>query len=288
MILSLRQIKGRIRSVESTKKITRAMQMVSTAKFKRSENMLETGRPYYRKLDSILTKLLLSLNPDQVKRHPLLEDREGGRKFALCMITSDSGLCSVYNNNIIRLTEKMLKQRGKDNVKIIAVGRKGFVYFSKRGAQIVKSYLGLHGRYSADIADKIAKDLIDMFLKHEADEIYIAHSHFESATRYKPDIRKFLSITPPHPIKGELEFIADPGIDEILDDLIPKYLSIKMRLILLDAFTTEHSSRTIAMQSATDNAVELIDSLTLMRNKARQASITNQVLEVATSAEALK
>ncbi|MFA5335423.1 MAG: ATP synthase F1 subunit gamma [Candidatus Omnitrophota bacterium] len=288
MILSLRQIKGRIKSVESTKKITRAMQMVSTAKFKRSENMLETGRPYYRKLDSILTKLLLSLSPEQVKGHPLLEEREGGRKFALCMITSDSGLCSVYNNNIIRLTEKMLKQRGKDNVKIIAVGRKGFVYFSKRGAQIVKSYLGLHGRYSAEIADRIAKDLIDMFLNHEADEIYIAHSHFESATRYKPDIRKFLSITPPHPIKGELEFIADPGIDEILNDLIPKYLSIKMRLILLDAFTTEHSSRTIAMQSATDNAVELIDSLTLMRNKARQASITNQVLEVATSAEALK
>ncbi|MFA5165165.1 MAG: ATP synthase F1 subunit gamma [Candidatus Omnitrophota bacterium] len=288
MILSLRQIKSRIKSVESTKKITRAMQMVSTAKFKRSEQMLETGRPYYRKLDSILIKLLLSLSPEQLKAHPLLEERDGARKFALCMITSDSGLCSVYNNNIIRLTEKMLKQHGRENVRIIAVGRKGFVHFSKRGAQIVKSYIGLHGRYSAETADRIAKDMIDMFLNHEADEIYIAHSHFESATKYKPDIRKFLSITPPHPVKGEMEFIADPGIDEILKDLIPRYLSVKMRLILLDAFTTEHSSRMIAMQSATDNAVELIDSLTMLRNKARQASITNQVLEVASSAEALK
>jgi F-type H+-transporting ATPase subunit gamma len=173
-------------------------------------------------------------------------------------------------------------------VKIIAVGRKGFVYFSKRGARIVKSYIGLNGRYSAETADKIAKDMIGMFLNREADEIYIAHSHFESATRYKPDIRKFLSITPPHPAKGEQEFIADPSIDEILKDLIPRYLSVKMRLILLDAFTTEHSSRMIAMRAATDNAAELVDTFTLLRNKARQASITNQVLEVATSAEALK
>jgi F-type H+-transporting ATPase subunit gamma len=148
--------------------------------------------------------------------------------------------------------------------------------------------MGLNGRYSIETADKIAKDMMDMFLNREADEIYIAHSHFESATRHKPDIRKFLSITPPHPAKGEQEFIADPGIGEILEDLIPRYLSVKMRLILLDAFTTEHSSRMIAMQTATDNAMDLIGSLTMQRNKARQTSITNQVLEVATSAEALK
>ncbi len=288
MIQSLRQIKTRIRSVESTKKITRAMQMVSTAKFKRSESMLNAGRPYYRKLDSILIKLLSSLRIEQLSRHPLLNDKREKKNLALCMITSDSGLCSVYNNNIIHLTEKLLKQRGKDKVKIVAVGKKGFVYFSKRGANIVKSYVGLHGRYSPDIADTIAQDLISMFLNGEADEIYIAHSHFETATRYKPDIRKFLSITPPHPEMSEQEFIADPDINSILKDLIPRYLSVKMRLILLDAFTTEHSSRMIAMQAATDNAVELIDSLTLMRNKARQASITNQVIEVATSAEALK
>ncbi len=288
MIQSLRQIKTRIRSVESTKKITRAMQMVSTAKFKRSESMLNAGRPYYRKLDSILIKLLSSLRPEQLKGHPLLTERSEKKNLALCMITSDSGLCSVYNNNIINITEKLLKQRGKDKVKIVAVGKKGFVYFSKRGANIVKSYLGLHGRYSPEIADTIAQDLISMFLNGEADEIYIAHSHFETATRYKPDIRKFLSITPPHPEMSEQEFIADPNINDILKDLIPRYLSVKMRMILLDAFTTEHSSRMIAMQAATDNAVELIDSLTLMRNKARQASITNQVIEVATSAEALK
>jgi F-type H+-transporting ATPase subunit gamma len=300
MILSLRQIKRRIKSVENTQKITRAMQMVSTAKFKRSEDMLYRGRPYYLKLDSILQRLLLNLKPEELSTHPLLEERAEKKNLAVCVITSDSGLCSAYNNNIISVTDNFIKKREKENIRLIAIGRKGFAYFAKRGMKIAMSYVGLHGHYSAEAADGIANDIVDMFLDREADEIYIAHTHFDATMRYHARVRKFLNITPapvgarvqtvggPAIREGETKFIAEPGIEKILDDLIPKYISVKMRLILLDAFTSEHSARMVAMQMATDNAVELIDNLTLLRNKARQASITGEVLQVATAAEALK
>ena len=300
MILSLRQIKRRIRSVESTKKITRAMQLVSTAKFKRSEDMLYTSRPYYLKLDSILQKLIVSLKPEELKAHPLLEERAEKKNLAVCVITSDSGLCSVYNNNIIRVTEDFITQHGREKIKLVAIGRKGFAYFAKCGVRIAKSYLGLHGRYSPETADEIADGLVGMFMNGEADEVYIAHTHFGAAMRYHTRVRKFLNIVPTAPgvgtaepkepaaKEGEIEFIAEPSIEKILKDLISRYISVKTRLILLDAFTSEHSARLMAMQTATDNAVELIDSLTMLRNKARQASITGEVLQVATTAEALK
>ena len=300
MILSLRQIKRRIKSVESTKKITRAMQMVSTAKFKRSEDVLYTGRPYYLKLDSILQKLIISLKPEELGVHPLLEERVEKKNLAVCVITSDSGLCSVYNNNIIRVAEDFIAQHGKEKIKLVAIGRKGFAYFAKRGVKIAKSYVGLNGRYSPEAADEISDYLVGMFLGGEADEVYIAHTHFGATMRYHTRVRKFLNIVPhapgvrttepkdPAEKQGEIEFIADPDIEKILKDLIPRYISVKMRLILLDAFTSEHSARMMAMQAATDNAVELIDSLTMLRNKARQASITGEVLQVATTAEALK
>lgn len=300
MILSLRQIKRRVKSVENTRKITRAMRMVSTAKFKRAEDMLYRGRPYYLKLDSILQRLLLSLKPEQLRAHPLLEERAEKKNLAVCVITSDSGLCGVYNNNVIRATADFIKEHGKKNIRLVAIGRKGFSYFAKRGVKIAKSYVGLHGRYSPSTADTIAKDLVGIFLDRQADEIYIAHTHFDAAMRYHTRIRKFLDIAPvrdasrqevprtPGHAKGETEFIVEPNVEKILEGLLPGYISVKMRLILLDAFTSEHSSRMAAMQTATDNAVELIDTLTLLRNKARQASITGEVLEVAAAAEALK
>ena len=216
------------------------------------------------------------------------------------MITSDSGLCSVYNNNIIRVAEDFITGHGKEKIKLVAVGRKGFAYFAKRGVKIAKSYLGLNGRYSPEVSDEIANGLVGMFLSGEADEVYIAHTHFGAAMRYHMRVRKFLNITPaprgvrkaeprePAADEADIEFIAEPSIEKILKDLIPRYISIKMKLILLDAFTSEHSARMMAMQTATDNAVELVDSLTMMRNKARQASITGEVLQVANAAEALK
>lgn len=284
MTLSLRQIRRRIRSIENTKKITRAMQMVSIAKLKRSENALYAARPYSLKMESILNRLLSSTKDTSNK---YFQEKPVKEKFTLCLVTSDTGLCGTYNDNIIRVAENFVKRIEAEKLTLIPIGRKGYHYFRRLGMQIPHKYLGLHGRYSPELADEVAKILMDSFLSDKADEVYIAHTHFDSTMRYWPKLHKFLNMRLPES-KQELEYILEPNLEGILNELIPKYLTIKMRLILLDAFTSEHSSRMVAMQMATNNAVELIESLTLLKNKARQAAITKEIIEVTTSAEALK
>lgn len=283
MIQSLRQIRKRIRSVENTKKIMRAMEMVSAAKLNRAQALLAASRPYFFKLDSVLKNLLTSTKE---ACHPLIEERALKEKAALCLITSDSGLCSTYNDNIIRLAEDFINQYGMEDIKLVAVGRKGFNFFKKMGVEISHAYVGLHGRYSSEIADKVGKALTDLFLSKEADEVYVAYTHFASALRYKPTLEKFLNVE--RNKDRQIEYILEPNIDRVLEELIPRYVAAKMRLILLESFTSEHSARMVAMKAADDNAEELIDNLTLIRNKARQAAITKEVLEVASTAEALK
>ncbi|MFH0771129.1 MAG: ATP synthase F1 subunit gamma [Candidatus Omnitrophota bacterium] len=284
MILSLRQIKRRIRSVESTKKITRAMQMISTVKLRHSENALYAGRPYFIKLDSILKKLL---DNAAETANPLLEERAEKKKFTLCLIASDGGLCSVYNDAVIRIAENFIDKCGKENVHLISVGRKGFTYFKKKGVKIPHAYIGLNGRCSGDVADEIGRILINAFLSKEADEVYVAHTHFDATLRYKPKLQKFLNLRGAKET-AKLDYILEPDMKKLLEELIPRYLLTKIRLLLLDAFTSEHSQRMVAMKTATDNAMELIDTLTLFRNKVRQTSITKEVLEVSSAVEALK
>ncbi len=284
MILSLRQIKRKIRSIESTKKITRAMQMVSAAKLSRIESLLFSERPYCLKLESIMNRLFSAV---KTTAHPLLEDRLEKKYLALCVITSDSGLCSTYNENIIRLAESFIGKYGRDNVKLVAIGKRGFSYFKKRGFNITHSYVGLSGRYSEEIAEVVVKALTNLFLYGQADEVYIAYTHFAGTLRYKPILRKFLNIGAEKETR-EYEYILEPNEESVLDELMPRYLQAKINDMLIDAFTSEHSQRMSAMQAATDNATELIDSLTLMRNKARQAAITKEIIEVSSAAEGLK
>lgn len=292
MLLSLRQIKRRIRSVESTKKITRAMQMVSTAKLKHTQDMLFAGKPYYFKMDAILNRLLAyPVRSDGVNAaavsHPLLEERAVKNNTTLCVVTSDSGLCSTYNNNIIRIAEGFIKKRGAENIRLMAIGRKGFSYFNSRAIKISHAYLGLQGRYSREAAEEIAKTIIDAFILKKTDEVYIAHTHFDATLKYKPKLQKLLNIERTAE-ERETAYILEPDAGRILGEMIPAYISAKIKGILLDAFTSEHSQRMVAMKSATDNAVELIDNLTLLRNKARQAAITTEIIEVSSAAEELK
>lgn len=284
MLLSLRQVKRRVRSVEATQKIMRAMQMVSTAKLRRTEDMLFDGKPYYFKLDALLKNLL---SEGEEISHPLLEERAEKKNFTLCVVTSDSGLCSSYNNNIIRIAEGFIIKHGARNMHLIAIGRKGFHYFKKRGINIPRSYLGLHGRYDENTAEEIKNVLINSFISKEADEVYIAHTHFDAALRYKPKLQKLLNIEKIYPEQKTL-YALEPEINDVLKELIPRYVSAKVHGILLDAFTSEHSQRMVAMKAATDNAAELIDKLTLLRNKARQAAITTEIIEVSSAAEELK
>jgi len=282
MAQNLRQIKNRIRSIDNTHKVTSAMEMISVTKLSRANKILSGIKPYFAKLDQIFNRLLSSQG---ALVHPLLETKTESC-VCLCLITSDSGLCGTYNNNVIRFAEDFINRKGKEKVKLVIVGKKGFNYFKSRQVQILNSYIGLNGKYSEKTADQISASLISIFLKNQASEVYVAYTHFERGMINKPVLMKLLNID--IPATGGGRYILEPGIDLILNDFIVKYIYSKMRLILLGSFATEHASRAVAMKSATDNAKELSLGLILLRNKVRQAAITQDILEIISSAEALK
>lgn len=288
---NLRQIKVRIKSIENTRKITRAMEMVSAAKLSKVKASFFSTKPYLESLENMLYDLL-SDSPGS--GNAFLEKRAQVKNSALCVVTSDTGLCGAYNNNVIKYAGQFSKSLNSPAVSIIAVGREGYNYFQKNGFRMANSYPGLYGRYSSNISDKIAKGLIDMFIKGEADEVYVVYSHFRASLRHLPMAEKLLNIEPPArprssaPPKERGSFIFEPSAESILNSMLPKYVTYKMREILLEAFTSEHSARMLAMKTATDNADDLTEQLTLARNKARQFAITKEVLEIAASAEALK
>ena len=283
MIQSFRQLKDRIKSIESTRKITRAMEMVSASKLNRVKGAFFSSKPYFSELERVLSSFLSDMGSAS---HPLLEHRQEQRAVALVAITSDTGLCSTYNNNIIKLAREFADKIGRDKIKIIAVGKEAFSYFKKEGYAVENSYLGIRGKFSEKVASDITDALINVFVNRQADEIYVLHTNFSPNLRHNPVIEKFLPIA--YKRKARQYYILEPERDTILNELIEKYVLAKMRLILLDSFTAEHSARMLAMKLATDNADELIDTLTLQKNKARQFAITKEVLEIAMSAEAVK
>lgn len=284
MTQSLRSIKLRIKGIENTKKITKAMEMVSASKLNRARKALYQSRSYFSKFDEIFNRLLASIS---TRPHPLLEKREEVRSIALCVITSDAGLCGNYNHNIISVAEDFINRTGRDRTKVIVVGREGYNYFRRHGRDMYGDYMELHGRYSARTAQKLLEVLTGLFLRRQADEVYIAYTHFESTLRHKGMVEKLLNVE--GGLKaGGIDYIIEPDTEKVLEELIPIYTFEKLRTMFLNAFTSEHSARMIAMKTATDNADELIDNLILLRNKVRQAAITKEVLEIASTAEALK
>lgn len=282
---SLRRIKERIRSIGNTKKVTGAMEMVSFTKLNRIDDLLYAVRTYFLKMDSFLNNLTGSMENIS---HPFFQKRTGldSGKIVLSLVTSDNGLCGVYNNNIIHLAEEFISRYDKDKLKLVIIGRKGFTYFKTRGYRIENAYLGLNGRYSDNLLDEIVKVLTGMFSTREADEIYLAYTYFKNTLVHPPLIKKILSID--KGINRGVSYIFDPDIDRILEELVPKYIKTKMKLMLLEAFTSEHAARVVSMKAATDNAKELLEKLTLVRNKVRQANITREIMEIVSSSEALR
>lgn len=299
MSQSLKAIKNRIRSIENTRKVTSAMQMISSTKLNRIDSRLVQNRPFARKIESILDNLLQG-RPANL--NPFLEQRLSKERIVLCVITADNGLCGVYNNNVIRQAEDFISRYDREKVKLVVVGKKGWSYFKNYRENIIHSYLGLSGRYSDKICSELLNNLTNIFLSKQADEIYFVYTRFKNVLSNQVVVDKFLSIDPStwfdcahHKslrtnIKPEQEkdYIIEPNISRVLEELIPEYLSTRVRLMLLEAFTSEHAARLMAMRTATENAKELLNSLVLLRNKVRQASITREIIEIVSAAEALK
>ncbi|MDD5465859.1 MAG: ATP synthase F1 subunit gamma [Candidatus Omnitrophica bacterium] len=279
----IKQIKNRIRSVENTKKVTAAMQMVSVAKLNRIEDALFALRPYALRLENLMHNLA-----GLPKGGPLdyFKKSSGAGDIALCLITSDSGLCGAYNQNVIRAVEGFLDKNGADKVKLILIGQKGLNYFKSRPVKIINSYLGLNAKFTQSFGDKITAELKSLFLGGQVGSVYLVYTYFENSILQSATIERLLPIE----LKKEkpTEYISEPDLRSILEDLVPQYLLVKMRLVFLEAFTSEHAARTISMKTATDNAKELLEGLLLLRNKVRQAGITQDILELTSSVEALK
>lgn len=285
MILSLRQIKSRIRSIENVKKVTHAMELISVAKFRVVENKALVFKQYYSKIEGLL-KNLLTASAGAGISNPYIVQRGDAKKTALCLVTSDTGLCASYNNNVIRLAEGFIGRRGKEKILLFCVGRKGFNHFRKKNIDIAQGYIGLTGRFNEEITRKIFKDLTSIYLSGKVDEVWFAYTDFESASRHKVVIEKFLNMEAPQGVRSD--YILEPDAKGVLEELIPEYLFGKVKAVLLEAFASEHSSRMLAMGQATNNARELLEGLILRRNKMRQANITKEIIEIISSAEVLR
>lgn len=284
MAESIKQLRERIRSIENTKKITNAMRMVSSAKYKRVEAQLFATRAYYTRLNDIFSHLLAA---SMEKRHAFFHSHDSNAPSLVCVITSDSGLCGTYNNNSIRHVESFIHTDLQNHdVQILPVGKKAFQYFSKKNYTIVSPIVDTHGRYSDALMQKILFACTTPFTSNTVRDVYIAYTEFVGQMRYVPRIEKLFPMEPT--TKESADYIAEPNIGTIMETLVPIYCAAKLRSMLFESFTAEHSSRTVTMTMATDNAKDLLETFILQMNKTRQASITREVIEIISSAEALK
>jgi len=282
-VLSLRALRNRIRSSQKTQQITKTMQMVAASRLKRSEEKFRQARPYAQKMDEILAHVAQA---SEELHHPFFEPREVNQS-ALVVITSDRGLCGAYNTNVISRAERFLSDQNRQTVKMVLIGKKGYDYFRKRSPEILYKDIDMAGKPDFQRISGITQRLIDLYLSHAVDEISIIYSSYRSALSIQPVCQRFLRLQVEPGAERGL-YIVEPNIADVLAGFLPLYLTSKMFITLLEAFTAENSARMVAMKTATDNAADMIDRLTLLRNKARQAAITKEILEITTAGEALK
>lgn len=282
---TLRDIRKRIRSVENIKQITRAMEMVAAARLRKAQTKAEQAQPYAAKMRHILENLATASGEFT---HPLYEQREV-KKTGLVVVAADRGLCGSYNTNIFQVTDRFLKELGQDKVELILVGRKAVEYYRRRKWSIKKRVPEWGGKITYLQIKNLTNELVQWFLNGELDEIWLAYTHFISIPVHKIVLEKFLNIEKP---KSEQKIITDyifePNPAEIYAEILPRYCVTKIQTVLAEAFASELAARMISMGAATKNAEEMIENLTLVRNKARQAAITKEMLEITAGAEALK
>jgi F-type H+-transporting ATPase subunit gamma len=286
---TLKAIRKRISSVRNTQQITKAMKMVSAAKLRRAQEAAVAARPYAEKMTELLKNVAARV---AIEAHPLLQTREE-KKIDLVLFTSDRGLCGGYNANLIRAAEAFIRRHAPDKeVELTLVGRKGADHFRRRRAPIADRYLNVLATAPDELAAAIGQKLISRFINRETDAVYILYSHFRSALSQVPTLEKLLPVSLSATDDAEpqqlTEYLYEPSIEQLLASLLPRITDVAVQRALLEATASEHGARMTAMDSATSNASKMIGSLTLQMNRARQASITRELMEIVGTAEALK
>ncbi len=277
---SLKSIKIRIRSVKSTQKITKAMEMIAASKMKRSQNQALKGRPYLQKLKEIIGNLLFY--SETKLSHPLLEKKEKLENVGYIFITSNRGLCGAYNTNVIRSMLEILKEKNQQQEIVLTVGRKGRQAMERIGKKVLADFENISDRPSFADTLGISSVVVDDFLNGKLDEVYMVYNHFYSTINQKPVVVKLLPIQPEIDIKktAKRDYIFEQNKEMLLDELLRRYTQTMVYQTVLEAIAAEQSARMMAMRQASDNAQEIVSNLTLHYNKARQAKITTQILEV--------
>jgi len=284
---TLREVKKRIKSVVSTRRITSAMEMVAAANLRRAQQKVEETRPYSRKMDEMLGHLAAASSDDI--SHPYFDERDVKKK-TLVVFASDRGLCGSFNSNVFRRAFEWLEQNKDFEVEIVAVGKKADDIFKRRRWPVVASYMDWEGKLNFDKVQEIVSFLAGRFVNGETDQIDLAFTRFLSTVRYKLVVEGYLPVARPQTggdSEGRSDYIFEPSPEAIYGALMPRYATTKMVAAVAESLASEHGSRMMAMSNATTNAGDMIQSLTLEYNKARQAQITKELLEVVSGAEAL-
>ncbi|MBI5212520.1 MAG: ATP synthase F1 subunit gamma [Nitrospirae bacterium] len=286
----LKEIRKRIGSVKSTKQITKAMKMVAAAKFRKAQTRILELRPYADKMNSVLTSLAKTVETG----HPLLEIRPR-KRIEVLALTGDKGLCGAFNTNIMKAAFKLIKEMQSDtiDVSVSAIGKKGTDLLKRRGLVTRQSWLGIAGRISYLNAKEITGDIIENYINETFDEVILIYNEFKSALVQKVSVVRLLPLAPVKTEESEVQepaasFIYEPSQQAIFDNLLPKNLEIQVFRALLESQASEEAARMTAMENATKAADDMIASLTLQYNKARQASITKELMDIVGGVEALK
>jgi F-type H+-transporting ATPase subunit gamma len=286
---TLRDIQRRIRSVQSTQKITRAMKLVAAAKLRRAQERILAARPYANKMAELLGNLVSGADEDG---HPLLEQRQGPRR-QIVVITADRGLAGAFNSSIIRRAVELIRESSAAELTLVVVGRKARDFFRRRPHTIKRDMIGFWDRLAYSHACELADYFMQQYLDDEVDEVFLLYNEFRSVAFQRPVRVQLLPIPHAETGAGEgategVDYIYEPSADAILGDLLPRHVRMQVYRALMESLAGEYGARMTAMEAATKNAKDMIDILTIQYNKARQEKITKELLDIVGGAEALK
>ena len=279
-------IRRRIRSVKNTQQITKAMKMVSAAKLRRAQERVMSARPYAQKILSVLNSLVTR---SEGQTHPLLEDR-GGERIQVVVITADKGLCGAFNSNIIKAAQNFIGEHRHRQLTLNCVGRKGRDFFRKGSLPLAHEAVNIFARLDYSHAKQISATLMEEFSNKEVDAVYLVYNEFKSVIQQRIVVEQLLPIQKLAASEEAslIGYIYEQPAGEIFSSLIPKHVEVQVYRALLESAAAEYGARMTAMDAATNNAVDLIDSLTLTMNRARQAGITREIIEIVGGAAALE
>jgi len=288
---TLRDILRKIGAVKKTQQITRAMNMVAAAKLRGTQTRMENFAPYASKFVEVLSNLSSRIDPEI---HPLMVKRDDISRVELLHFTSDRGLCGSFNMNNILMAEKWINEQKNSGREygMTLVGRKGRDYFRKRNFNIITSHVQVYESVDISFINQMTTDFITRYMNNEMDELYMIYTHFINMAKQEPTLVKLIPIEPPQ--RGEIveeqaaEYLCEPSAEDLLIELLPKHISVQILNAFLQNEVSEHAARMAAMDNATKNCKEMVQDLTLIYNKARQAAITSELMDIVGGAEAIK